>query len=303
MLASRKQLYLLGLFSPAFLTLLYYTRYERSGGKILWVPNFDGTVRDILWASPDPNDPIPLYWRDWIERVPVFTMATAILTTLSSSPWTVDPTWNAANNSVELLGAGGNGAQGTTGSSSSGGGGGSGSPYMKLTNGSITGTVPFRIGVGGEGGIAVGTVWEGTDATNSYSVGSGANASGTSGGSGSGVNGAPNGTPAVVFTVSINRTGGSVGASSGSNRGGGGGGGSSGPAGIGGDAGSTVTGNGGSGGGCANNGTTGNGGASSGTSVGGDGGLGSSGAGGTGGTTTGNNGSGDSGGEGSDGIA
>src|SRR6266702_2738100 len=244
MLASRKQLYLLGLFSPAFLTLLYYTRYERSGGKILWVPNFDGTVRDILWASPDPNDPIPLYWRDWIERVPVFTMATVVLTTANSSPWTVDPTWNAANNSVELIGAGGNGTNGTTGSNSSGGGGGGAGSYTKLTNGAISGTVTFKIGTAGGGGganVTNASCWENNTSTNCYVATSGSNASGTTGGTGGSVSSSSQGSPPTAFTIAINCnvSVGGDGSGSGTNRGGGGGGGTGGPLAAGGVGGST----------------------------------------------------------------
>src|SRR6266567_7247598 len=180
--AIRKNLYLVGLFSSAFLALLYQTGYCRSGGKILWVPNFDGTVRDILWASPDPNEPIPLYWRDWIERVPVFTLATVILTTASVSPWTVDPTWNATNNSVEIVGFGGNGAQGTTGSSSSGGGGAGAGAYAKLTNGAVTGTVPFVVGK--SDGSTLNTAWESTVSGNCYQANGGANGVTTTGGAG-----------------------------------------------------------------------------------------------------------------------
>src|SRR6266566_2469740 len=220
--AIRKNLYLVGLFSSAFLTLLYQTGYCRSGGKILWVPNFDGTVRDILWASPDPNEPIPLYWRDWIERVPVFTMATTILTSANSSPWTVDSTWNATNNSVELVGAGGRGAAGTTGSGSSGGGGGGSAQYVKLTNGALGATVPFIFYTSGISSF--GTVFEDSSTgshTNCYIAGSGFNASGTTHGNGGNVI-STIGTPAVTFTVSLDRAG-ANGGNSGANLGGGGG--------------------------------------------------------------------------------
>src|SRR6266568_841327 len=288
MLAIRKNLYLVGLFSSAFLTLLYQTGYCRSGGKILWVPNFDGTVRDILWASPDPNEPIPFYWRDWIERVPVFTMATAILTSANSSPWTVDPTWNAANNSVELVGAGGKGAAGTTGSGSSGGGGGGSAQYVKLTNGALGATVPFIFYTSGISSF--GTVFEDSSTgshTNCYIAGSGFNASGTTHGNGGNVI-STIGTPAVTFTVSLDRAG-ANGGNSGANLGGGGGGGTPGALAAGGTGALSATANGGGGGG-SNNGATGNG-------SGQTGGTGSSGTGGGAGNP-GTNGTGNSGGGG-----
>ncbi len=271
------------------------------GVKAVWVPNYDGTVHDILWASFDQNEPIP----DWVRRVPWFVMATAALTTASVSPWTVDPTWNAASNSVELVGAGGSGAQGTTGSSSSGGGGGAGGNYTKLSNGAISGTVAFKVGVGGTGsGNTNRTSWE-SDQTGSpanyYFASSGGNASGVTGGTASGV-GDTNGTPAITFTVSLQHVGASA-ATTGVNFGGTGGGGCGGPANNGGAGGNAASGNGGTGGGGANNGVTGKGSDSSGSVTGGPGGLGSSGTGGTGGTTTGNPGTGNSGGEGSDGSA
>jgi len=78
--------------------LLRQTDGWYKGVKAVWVPNYDGTVHDILWASFDQDEPVP----DWIRRVPFFTMATQVLTTASVSPWTVDGTWNAASNSVVL---------------------------------------------------------------------------------------------------------------------------------------------------------------------------------------------------------
>src|SRR6266700_4331151 len=97
-----------GIFSPSFLQLLSQTDYWKQGAKIAWVPNWDGTVHDILWAHPDPNEPVP----DWVRRVPYFTMMSATLTTSSVSPWTVDPFMATANHKVEMISGGGNGAAG-----------------------------------------------------------------------------------------------------------------------------------------------------------------------------------------------
>ncbi len=252
--------------------LLRQTDGWYKGVKAVWLPRGDGSLHDILWATFDQDEPLP----DWIRRVPWFTMATAILTTASVSPWTVDASWNAANNSVELDGAGGSGGQGTTGANSSGGGGGGGAGYQKLSNGAVTGTVAFKVGVGGIGiGSTNRTSWE-SDQTGSpnnyYYADSGQNASGTSHGV-AGISGTV-GSPSVVFTVTTTTNGGSA-TDSASNRGGSGGGASGGSANSGGIAGSVSTGNGGSGGGGANNGNVGGaGGNSSGTVTGGDGGAG-----------------------------
>jgi hypothetical protein len=268
--------------------LLRQTDGWYKGVKAVWVPNYDGTLHDILWASFDQDEPIP----DWIRRVPWFTMATQVLTTASSSPWTVDGTWNASSNSVELVGKGQDGGAGTTGANSSSGSGGGGAAYTKLTNGALGSTVDFAFSntVSGVGG-SLHTTWESSSAfaTNCYYATGGDTAS----------NLGSQGTPGVTFTIAVHQNKVS-GSSGGTNHGGGGGGGAAGPAAIGGTGGSTATGNGGAGGGGANNGASGNGGASSSTSTFGSGGQGSSGS---PGATTGASGTGNSGGAGTNGTA
>ena len=68
------------------------------------------------------------------------------LTTADASPWTVPSDWNSSNNTIEAIGAGGNGTY--NGSVPSGGGGGA---YAKVSNLSLTpgSTVVFSVGVGG----------------------------------------------------------------------------------------------------------------------------------------------------------
>jgi hypothetical protein len=93
-----------GVNSSAFLKMMQWTGYW-SGGKIVWAPSHNGALHDILWAHPDPNEPIP----EWVQRIPIFKIASTALTSASSSPWVKDPTWNNAANTISALGHGGSG--------------------------------------------------------------------------------------------------------------------------------------------------------------------------------------------------
>jgi hypothetical protein len=79
----------------------------------------------------------------------VFLSTVVFLSVASSSPWTVDGTWNNASNMIEVIGGGGSGgsAQGTTASSGGGGGG----AYCSISNASLSGTAAFGVGAGGTG--------------------------------------------------------------------------------------------------------------------------------------------------------
>src|SRR3972149_2432129 len=73
---------------------------------------------------------------------------TIVLT--SGTSWTVPANWNSTNNSIEVIGAGGNGSAGGTSAGTSGAGGGGGA-YAKTLNLSLTpsSSVAIQIGAGG----------------------------------------------------------------------------------------------------------------------------------------------------------
>ncbi|MDO8561600.1 MAG: hypothetical protein Q7S05_02115 [bacterium] len=69
------------------------------------------------------------------------TSARTFLTDTSLAAWTVPPDWDPLNNTIEIIGAGGDGAAGTVGEASiggSGGGGGGGGAYAKISNANLT---------------------------------------------------------------------------------------------------------------------------------------------------------------------
>lgn len=214
-----------------------------------------------------------------------------------SNCYTIPSDWNNSNNSIEVVGPGGNGRTGTT----TGGGGGGGGGYAKAINQTFTSdsSVSFQIGTGGSGSAT----WFSTSGF--LSGGAGANAVGIAGGSG----GAGSGTAAsTTFTggnggVVTNITG----------TGGGGGGGAAGSNGNGGKGGSGQLGSGastGGGGGGGNGAASGNTGSDGSGSVGGNGGNGylgtgggTGGSGGVGGNATASTGGGGGGGAGNSGGA
>jgi hypothetical protein len=75
---------------------------------------------------------------------------------VSGTAWNVPANWNNAANSIEGIGAGGNGTSTTIGASGGGGGGGE---YHKVTNATFTvsSTVDINIPSGGAGSAADGT--------------------------------------------------------------------------------------------------------------------------------------------------
>src|SRR5579871_4092851 len=53
--------------------LLAQTNFWHSGGTVVWEPNYDGTVKRVVWASPDFDEPVP----GWVHELPIFTLTTA----------------------------------------------------------------------------------------------------------------------------------------------------------------------------------------------------------------------------------
>lgn len=210
---------------------------------------------------------------------------TSTLTTADTSPWNVPSDWNDADNTIHVVGAGGNGAT----SVSVPGGGGGGGAYAAISNLNLTegGTASFQIGAGGSGTAT----W--FSASGTVNAGAGANASGRTGGNG--------GTATAGTTQTAGGNGGTGANAAGA--GGGGGGGAAGPGGVGrvgGDSSATAGQLGGGGGG-------GNGGGTDGTTAtslnGANGGNGNGGSGGgTGGAGTGGNATANSGGGGAGGA-
>ena len=229
-----------------------------------------------------------------------------VLTTASTSPYTIPTSWTP-NNEIHLIAGGGGGAgsnYNATGTRRAAGGGGGGGGYTKITNFSATpgDTFTFTVGAGGAG-TAGGTATLLTGTTGGSTTWN-AGAFSASGGAG----GTSNTTSSAVSTGGAGGVGstynGGNGAAGGvstsdNNNGGGGGGGSGGPNGKGGNGGTGITtqahGGGGGGGGGGTNGsaaTTGDKGAGGNnwlgtggaTSDGADGTLGGGGAGGDGST-------------------
>src|SRR3990167_5291171 len=199
----------------------------------------------------------------------------------SGTSWTVPTGWNSSSNTVECIGAGGNGSTAKTTATEASGAGGGGGAYAKINNLSIAegALISYVVAAGGSEND---TYFNGAaSSTASLSCAAGKNASNTTGGSGG---------SAVDSTGSIEYAGGAggAGASNSARRSGGGGAGSAGPSGAGKDGGAASTGNsdGGAGGGGSN------GGSSTAGTDGADGGDGSSGGAGTSGAGGGAGGSG-----------
>jgi hypothetical protein len=89
---------------------------------------------------------------------PNFAHATVIvLTSTTSTTWTVPSDWNSSNNTIEVIGGGGGGGGGQNGSGFAGGGGG-GAAYSIAKNITLTpnSTVGIQVGTGGLAGTAGG---------------------------------------------------------------------------------------------------------------------------------------------------
>lgn len=195
----------------------------------------------------------PIVWIGGASTVVILTLA-------GSQNWTVPVDWNNSSNSIEVIGAGGNGGAGTIWN---GGGGGGGGEYRKAVNVNLSGSVPYFIATGGSGSDT-------TFNTNTVISKAGGNGQSPSGFVAPGAAGGTGGTGAAA-----NFDGGN---GAGNNQGGGaGGGGSGGRIGIG-KAGASAGGDGGGGGGGSNGGTSSAGNTGSGATAG-DGGNGTDGTG------------------------
>ena len=169
----------------------------------------------------------------------------------SGTSWTVPTGWNSSSNTVECIGAGGNGSTAKTTATEASGAGGGGGAYAKINNLSIAegALISYVIAAGGSEND---TYFNGAaSSTASLSCAAGKNASNTTGGSGG---------SAVDSTGSVEYAGGAggAGASNSARRSGGGGAGSAGPSGAGKDGGAASTGNsdGAAGGGGSNGGSS-----------------------------------------------
>lgn len=187
----------------------------------------------------------------------------------SGSTWTVPPAWDNGANTIEAIGAGGNGSD-STASTNSGGGGGGGE-YRKSTNVTLTPNtvISTNIPAAGAGSTAAGAYVKNNAGLIIVEAKNGGNASGNSSGSGG-----SGGTGAIHYN------GGSGGAGVTGNRGSGGGGGAAaGPAGIGRNGGSGASTTSGGGGGGGSNGGSSTAGSNGVSNTGGNGGANSTGSG------------------------
>lgn len=162
--------------------------------------------------------------------------AVVVLTSTSSTTWTVPLDWNNAQNTIHLFGGGGGGGGGYASTSYYGGGGGGGGGYTKLTNQSLSigASITYQAGAGGAAGAAAAD----GSAGNTTSWNSGA---ATAGGGGGGSRSSTGGTAGTGTTYN-GGVGGAGGSSTvGNASGGGGGAGAGGPNGTGGAGGSGVS--------------------------------------------------------------
>lgn len=178
------------------------------------------------------------------------------LTSTTTTSFSVPSDWNSSSNTIEVIGAGGMGGDGD---GASGGGGGA---YSKISNQTLSGTVTYQVGWGGQDDASSdsngGDTWFCNSTSNCASLAGSAVVVGAQGGfageTGSGVGGA-----ASSGVGTTKNSGGHGGAGQYFSRGGGGGGGAGGPNGNGANGGDGYPGTvgGGGGGGGANNGSAG----------------------------------------------
>lgn len=190
-------------------------------------------------------------------------MTQVFLTTGDTNPWPTPGDWNNSDNSVELIGRGGNGSAGTTGSNRLPGSGGGGGAYRKRVNLTLSGNNYWRVGTSAS---AVTTRFgnDGTNGTNYFGAQFGTDASGTTPGSGGVVTEETGGSPPGSSPSGF--AGGNGAGSANKTYGGGAGGGAGGPNGDGAAGNQKTFGGGGGGGGGGANG--GGGGATSGGLIG-----------------------------------
>lgn len=188
-----------------------------------------------------------------------------VLTSTSSTSWTVPNDWNNGSNSIHLIGGGGGGGGSrVSGNNRVGGGGGGGGGYTRLDNQALTpgNSVTYQCGSGGTAGAAGGNA--GAGGTTSWNAGA-STAGGGGGGSSTLSPLASTGGAAGTGSTYNGGAGGagSISTTANTGNGGGGGGGAAGPNGAGGTGGngfSSATGNSIAGGGGGGNGGGGNGG-------------------------------------------
>jgi hypothetical protein len=210
-------------------------------------------VRVYIDRGSFENVSIDAMWVEVFYKTSTSTEKVIFLTqTGAGRTWTVPSDWNSTNNSIEVIGAGGGGAQsGSDGASGAGAG-----AYSKVTNLVLTvgAAISYRVGSGGAGGNP------GQDGGDTWFNGSSLAAATVSaeGGNGSTIGSPGAGGLAANGVGDTKFSGGAGGALNGANNNGGGGGGAGGPDGDG--AAGDETGIGGAGG-DANGGNNGTGGA------------------------------------------
>jgi hypothetical protein len=159
-----------------FYTIVYEILPTGQAGDAL--ANWEGNVLDCpsTWWW---EDAVPWCW---------FTTTYLITPTGSNQAWTVDPTWNSANNTVSVIGGGGAGSSHTATNETTGGGGGA---YSHVTNLTLTpsGSATYQVGIGGVPAINVtggngGATWFNGTTQSGSSVGAGGGTVGADGGGG-----------------------------------------------------------------------------------------------------------------------
>ncbi len=143
----------------------------------------------------------------------------------SGATWTVPPAWDNTNNTIEAIGAGGNGAPGLNNTYAGAGGGGG--EYRQAVNVSLTpnSTVDINIPSGGAGSATDGAWLKNSGGTIQIEAKNGGNASGATAGTG--------GTGGTGSALNFDGGAGGSGGSGNNNDSAGGGGGSAGPNGTG----------------------------------------------------------------------
>ncbi|MBS1970957.1 MAG: hypothetical protein JSU04_11655 [Bdellovibrionales bacterium] len=98
---------------------------------VLWLESaLAATIPFAFWKGPTPT--------------PIVCVNKVLLT--NGTTWTIPGGW-LTNFQVEMIGAGGAGGVGTSGE---GGGGGGGGAYIKIMGASLSGTITYQIGIGGD---------------------------------------------------------------------------------------------------------------------------------------------------------
>lgn len=210
------------------------------------VTNNSGTLKNVYIPTQSSAE-----WTSFYSNPPSGVtigscgpVTTQVIFLTSGSTWTVPADWNPSNNSIEVIGGGGNGAAGLINFTSGYGGGGG--AYSAISNVTLTPGAAVAYSVGGAGGDS----YFCNSTLNCTSIAGSAVLAGARGG----VSNAGGSAGAGVGTVKY--SGGNGGAQI-NGGGGGGGGGAAGPHGPGAAGGTANTGWGGAGGGGANSGTAG----------------------------------------------